>query len=150
MAYYDNESTPFASILQTSPTQVISLPLPLQIQPGTHTFIFEIAAPYFVTSILKENVTVWMNTSIIVIIDFNFWDSNQSPIYQQIEESTHCNWLIVDSNSCGSIIRPPPILFNGITSTVSRTTRETSLNICPRFNSGTSILSTVLLKSRIA
>jgi len=150
LAYHNNESVPFASILQISPTQTISLPLPLWIQPGNHTFSFEIAAPYFVSSILKENVTVWMNTSIIVIIETRSLNPTQNPIYTQIEDSSHCDWTIVASNSSGSIIRPPPILFNGITSTVSLTTRETSPNICPRFNSGTNILSTVLLKSRIA
>ena len=150
LAYHNNESVPFASILQISPTQTISLPLPLWIQPGNHTFSFEIAAPYFVSSILKENVTVWMNTSIIVIIETCSLNPTQNPIYTQIEDSSHCDWTIVASNSSGSIIRPPPILFNGITSTVSLTTRETSPNICPRFNSGTNILSTVLLKSRIA
>ena len=136
MAYYDNESTPFASIPQISTTQLISLPLPLRIQAGEHTFSFEIVAPYFISSIQMENVTVWMKTSIIVIVE--------------IEESFLYDWTMVVSNSSGSIIRPPPILFNGITSTVSLTTRETSLDICPRFNSGTSNLSTVLLKSRIA
>jgi hypothetical protein len=150
LAYFNNESTPFANIQQISPTQVISLPLPLWIQLGNHTFSFEIAAPYFVSSILMENVTVWMNTNIIVIVEINSLNPTQSPIYQQIEDSAHCDWTIVASNSSGSIIRPPPILFNGITSTVSLTTRETSLNICPRFNSGTNILSTVLLKSRMA
>jgi len=127
MAYYNNETTPFASILQISPTQVITFPLPLQIQPGEHTFSFEIAAPYFISSILKENVTVWMNTSIIVIIESNSWI--QSSEYQKVEELTHYDSLIVASNSSGSIIRPPPILFNGITSTVFLTTRETSPNI---------------------
>lgn len=146
LTYYNNEITPFASIQQFSPTQVISLPLPLRIQPGEHTFSFEIAAPYFVSYILNENVTVLMNTSIIVIIELNSWN----PKFLQIEESTHYDWFIVDSISSGSIIRPPPILFNGITSKVSLTTRETSPNICPRFNSGTNILSTVLLKSRTA
>ena len=150
LVYFNNESTPFANIQQISPTQVISLPLPLWIQPGNHTFSFEIAAPYFASSILMENVTVWMNTNIIVIVEINSLNPIQSPIYQQIEDSAHCDWTIIASNSSGSIIRPPPILFNGITSTVSLTTRETSLNICPRFNSGTNILSTVLLKSRIA
>jgi len=150
LAYFNNESTPFANIQQISPTQVISFPLPLWIQPGNHTFSFEIAAPYFESFTLMENVTVWMNTSIIVIVETNSLDPTQSPIYQQIEDSAYCDWTIVANNSSGSIIRPPPILFNGITSTVSLTTRETSLNICPRFNSGTNILSTVLLKSRIA
>lgn len=150
MAYYNNESTPFATILQISPTYIISLPLPLYIQPGNHTFSFEIAAPYFVSFVLKENVTVWMNTSIIVIIESSSHSLNQGSIYDQIEQSTTYDLIILASNSSGSIIRPPPILFNGITSTVSLTTRDTSLNICPRFSSGTSILSTVLLKSRIA
>ncbi len=150
MVYYNNETTPFASAQQINTTQLISLILPLRIQPGEHIFNFEITAPYFISSFLKENVTVWMNTNIIIIIESNSHDLIQSPTYPEYEISSYYDWDILASNSSGSIIRPPPILFSGTTSIVSLTTREISLDNCPRFNSGTSILFTVLLKFRIA
>jgi len=150
MVYYNNETIPFASTQQINSTQLVSLVLPLWIQPGEHIFNFEIIAPYFVPSYFMENVTVWMNTSIIIIIESNSYDMIQRPTYPNYEESSYYDWVILASNSSGSIIRPPPILFSGTTSVVSLTTREISLSNCPRFNSGTSILSTVLLKSRIA
>ncbi len=150
MVYYNNEATPFASTQQINSTQLVSIVLPLWIQPGEHIFNFEITAPYFISSYLTENVTVWMNTNITIIIEFNSHDLIQHPIYTNYKESSYYNWAILASNSSGSIIRPPPILFSGTTSIVSLTTREISLDNCPRFNSGTSILSTVLLKSLIA
>lgn len=150
MVYYNNETTPFASTQQINATQLVSLVLPLRIQPGEHSFSFEITAPYFVSSFLEENVTVWMNTNIIIIIESNFHDLIQNPTYLKNDVSSFYDWDILASNSAGSIIRPPPILFNRTISIVSLTTREISLDNCPRFNSGTSILSTVLLKSRIA
>jgi hypothetical protein len=150
LVYYNNETTPFASTQQINSTQLVSIVLPLWIQPGEHLFNFEITAPYFISSYLTENVTVWMNTSIIIIIEFNSHDLIQHPIYTNYKESSYYDWDILASNSSGSIIRPPPILFSGTISIVSLTTREISLDNCPRFNSGTSILSTVLLKSRIA
>ncbi|MBE0526086.1 MAG: hypothetical protein IH631_04035, partial [Candidatus Thorarchaeota archaeon] len=58
--YYNNELTPFASFQQISPTQLVSVPLPLRIQTGQHLFSFEITASYFVPTILEENVTVLM------------------------------------------------------------------------------------------
>ncbi len=150
MVYYNNEATPFASTQQINSTQLVSIVLPLWIQPGEHIFNFEITAPYFISSYLTENVTVWMNTNITIIIEFNSHDLIQHPIYTNYKESSYYDWDILASNSSGSIIRPPPILFSGTTSIVSLTTRKISLDNCPRFNSGTSILSTVLLKSLIA
>ncbi len=150
MIFYNNETTPFASIQQINSTQIVSLILPLWIQPGEHIFNFEITAPYFISSYLTENVTIWMNTNIIIIIESSSHDLIQCPIYPLNKVSSYYDWAILASNSSGSIIRPPPILFSGTTSIVSLTTREISLDNCPRFNSGTSILSTVLLKSRIA
>jgi len=150
MCYYSNETTPFASTQQINTTQLVSLVLPLWIQPGEHILNFEISAHYFILSCFTKNVTVWMNTSIIIIIESNAHDMIQRPTYPNFEESFYYDWVILASNSSGSIIRPPPILFSGTTSIVSLTTREISLDNCPRFNSGTSILSTVLLKSRIA
>lgn len=150
MVYYNNETTPFATTQQINTTQLVSLVIPLWIQPGEHILNFEISAPYFISSCFTQNVTVWMNTSIIIIIESNSHDMIQRPTYPNYEKSSYHDWVILASNSSGSIIRPPPILFSGTTSVVSLTTREISLDNCPRFNSGTSILSTVLLKSRIA
>jgi len=150
MVYYNNETVPFASTQQINTSQLVSLVLPLWIQPGEQILNFEISAPYFISSYFTKNVTVWMNTSIIIIIKSNTHDLIQRPTYPNYEESSYHDRLILASNSSGSIIRPPPILFSGTTSVVSLTTREISLDNCPRFNSGTSILSTVLLKSRIA
>ena len=139
--YYNSELTPFTIINQISPTQLISIPLPLRIQTGQHIFHFEITAPYFISSILEENVTVLMRTNITIIIESSSYDSPQYSVsYSDI----------LPSISFGSIIRPPPILFRGTTFVVSLTTREISLDNCPKFNSGTSILSTVLLNSRTA
>ena len=149
MVYYNNETTPFASTQQINTTQLVSLVLPLWIQPGENILNFEISAPYFISSCFTKNVTVWMNTSIIIIIEPNSNDMIQRPTYPNYEESSYHDRVILASNSSGSIIRPPPILFSETTSVVSLTTREISLDNCPRFNSGTSILSTVLLKSRI-
>lgn len=149
IAYYNNEITPFASV-QINPPQLVSLPLPLRIQTGEHIFSFEIVAQYFISSFLKENVTVWMKTNITIIIESSSHDLIQSPTHQMNESPSHYECAILASNSAGSIIRPPPILFSGTISIVSLTTREISLDNCPRFNSGTSNLSTVLLKSRIA
>jgi hypothetical protein len=135
--FYDTELIPFATLTQISPTQSVTIPLPLRIQVGQHLFRYEISAPYFATSILQENVTVLMRTNITIIIEPNALDST-------------CYLDMVASISSGSIMRPPPILFSGTTGVVSITTRDTSLDNCPKFISGTSILSTFLLNSRTA
>jgi len=127
IAYYNNEITPFTSV-QTNPPQLVSLTLPLRIQTGDHIFSFEIIAPYFTSSFLKENVTVWMRTNITIIIEPSSHDLTQSSTYSQIEVSSYYDWDIFASNSSGSIIRPPPILFSGTISIVSLTTREISLD----------------------
>lgn len=139
--YYDNELTPFAILNQISPTQPVSISLPLRIQTGLNLFTFEIAAPYFISSFLEENVTVLMRTNITIIIEPSCHNLVQYSVY-------HSD--ILASNSLGSIILPPPILFKETTSMVSFTTLEISLDNCPKFNSGTRILSTVLLNSRTA
>jgi len=127
IAYYNNEITPFTSI-QTNPPQLVSLTLPLRIQTGEHIFSFEIVSPYFISSFLKENVTVWMRTNITIIIEPSSHDLTQRSTYPQIEVSSYYDWDIFASNSSGSIIRPPPILFSGTISIVSLTTREISLD----------------------
>ena len=130
--FYDTELVPFATIEDVSPNQSITIPLPLRIQVGQHLFRYEILAPYFVSSMFEENVTVLMRTNITIII----------------ESSYHSD--ILASISLGSIIRPPPILFSETTVVLSLTTRDTSLDNCPRFISGTNILSTDLPNSLTA
>ena len=127
--FYNNELTPFVTINQASPIQPVIIPLPLRIQVGQHLFEYEILAPYFIPSMFEENVTVLMRTNITIIIESGPSDSAyHSDIFASI--------------SLGSIIRPPPILFSGTTVVASLTTRDTSLDNCPRFISGTNILST--------
>ncbi len=135
--FYNNELVPFTTIDQASPLQLITIPIPLRIQVGQHLFRYEIIAPYFVHSMLEENVTILMRTNITIIIE----SSHSNSIY-------HSD--ILASISLGSIIRPPPILFSGTTVVLSLTTRDTSLDNCPRFISGTKILSTDLLNSLTA
>jgi len=141
-AFYTNESIPFWEIEQINTSQTILFPLPLSIQPGEHEFRFEINVPYYLTLTLNTNVTVWMNTTIIVIVESSSINLISSTIYHPTDFLGHYDWVIAERISSGSIIRPPPILFNEMTSTEFCTTRLTSLDNCPRFNSGTNILST--------
>jgi hypothetical protein len=126
MAYYNNEHVPFATIQQISLLQPVSIPLPLRITPGEWTFSFEICALYFTPFVVIENTTVWMKTNITLIIEPATCKLPPSSISQYISISTNHDLVILESNSLGSIMRPPPILFNETTSTVSLTTRETS------------------------
>jgi len=113
--FYNTELTPFVTINQASPLQPIIIPLPLRIQVGQQLFRYEILAPYFVPSMIEENVTILMRTNITIIIESSY----SSSIY-------HSD--IFASISLGSIIRPPPILFSGTTAVLSLTTRDTSLD----------------------
>jgi len=128
LIYYGNEITPFASAQQISSTQPVLFLLPLWIQPGEHTFNFEFTAPYFISSFLEQNVTVWMRTNITIIIEPSLHTLKPIQVYHQNEAISLYDCAIFAINSSGSIIRPPPILFSETTSVVSLTTRETSLD----------------------
>ena len=116
-----------------------SIPLPLQVAPGAHNVTIEISRPWFVAARRSILVFVWMRTRIVISVSTyrpNKTGSDPGLELVQVADNT-------SSSSPGSIISPPPILFNGTTSTVSPTARETSLTSCPRFSSGTNNLSTV-------
>jgi hypothetical protein len=139
--YYESEITPFATLEHTNSTEIVTIDLPQWISPGNHMIRLEISAPYYVPVFNMLNVSIWMHTNITIIIETNIYsifsiNTDSDSIHATLESS------IVSISSLGSIIRPPPILFSGTTTTESFTTRDTSLDNCPRFNSGTSIFST--------
>lgn len=142
--YNNADILPFVTIQQVNTTQLVSIQLPLWINPGDCALRFEIMCPYYVTVNVFKNVTIMMRTNITIIVE----RSSVSELLSSNETSSF--YAIASSNSIGSNIRPPPILFNGITSQVSLTTRDTSLDNCPKFNSGMSSLSTVLPNSLTA
>jgi hypothetical protein len=139
--YYDSEIIPFTTLEQVNSTGIVTIDLPQWIFPGNRILRFEIFAPFYVSSIILLNVSIWMNTNITIIIETGI-----SPQYStnansfSIQAIYECS--IASISSLGSIIRPPPILLSGTTATESFITRNTSLDSCPRFNSGTSIFST--------
>ena len=142
--YNNADILPFVTIQQVNTTQLVSIQLPLWINPGDCALRFEIMCPYYVTVNVFKNVTIMMRTNITIIVE----RSSVSELLSSNETSSF--YAIASSNSIGSNIRPPPILFNEITSQVSLTTRDTSLDNCPKFNSGMSSLSTVLPNSLTA
>ncbi len=116
-----------------------SISLPLQVAPGTHNVTIEISRPWFVAARRSILVFVWMRTRMIISVSVYKPNKTGSAVgleLFQVPDST-------SSSSPGSIISPPPILFNGTTSTLLPTARETSLTSCPRLSSGTNNLSTV-------
>ena len=143
--YNGTDSTPFITIQQIDATQLVSLQLPSWIIPGYYELRFQIGSRYFVPVDVFKNVTIMMRTNITIIVE-TLSDSNL--LSYELGEF-HFD-VITSSNSLGSIIRPPPILFSGIRSQVSLTTRDTSLDNCPKFNSGINSLSTLLLNSLTA
>jgi hypothetical protein len=139
--YYEDEIAPFAILENTNSTKIVVVDLPQWISLGNHMVCLRISAPYYVDVFHYVNVSIWMRTNIIVIIGADI-----NSIFT-IPSSTLFIWtnydlLIVSASSLGSIIRPPPILLSGTTVIESFVTRNTSLDNCPRFNSGTSIFST--------
>jgi len=123
----------------------VSVALPLRLAPGLHSFILEISQRWLATANESLAVFIWMRTNIVITISVHRGSlSNLTGTDKHTSSQTYFN---APSNSSGSIIRPPPILFNETTSTEPPTARETSLASCPRFSSGTSNLSTVLANS---
>lgn len=113
----------------------LSLSLPTSVSPGPHNVTVLLESPWLHVSELAMEVLVWIRTS----IDLNV-DVPGSTAASSSQESA-------PSISSGSIILPPPTLFNGTTSAVSPTALETSRDSCPRLSSGTNNLSTVAANS---
>lgn len=139
--YYGSEINPFATLENANLTQVLTIDLPQWISPGFHLLRMEVSAPYHVPALNLVNVSIWMRTNITITVE-----TDAKPIspynedYVMIPSNYDCS--IASTNSLGSIMRPPPILFSGTTTIESLTTRSTSFDNCPRFNSGTRIFST--------
>jgi hypothetical protein len=114
-----------------------------KVYPGEHILIFNVSSPWYINTSKQISVFVWMKTTIHIAISVLEHEINQGESIELINSSP-IHLLDMTSNiSSGSIISPPPILFNGTTSIIPPTARVTSLESCPRFNSGTNTLSTV-------
>ncbi len=143
------DGTLIAEVFNISTTEQISLNLSSEIAPGYHEFVFEISGEWTGIESQIIEVFIWMPTSItITIIADSGGELVPSPLTQhqtstQLPDTTR-------TISSGSIISPPPILFNGTTSIEFPTTLETSLISCPKFSSGTNNLSTVSLNFLMA
>ena len=145
--YYGIDTSPFVTTGQINSTEMVSIGLPLWITPGIHLLRLELLIPYHVSVSEQVNTSVWMRTNMTIIVETSSdWKHS---VYASCILTNH-DWSIFSSNSLGSIIRPPPILFSGMTSIEFLTVRQTSRDNCPKFNSGTSILSTDLLNSLTA
>jgi hypothetical protein len=119
------------------------VPLPLTLRPGIHLLTVSIGGPWLISANRTVSVTVWMRTRITIQIAGTATVPTSVP---QTEPSYSPDTAL--SISCGSIIRPPPILFNETVSATPAAARETSPAICPRFISGTSNLSTLSANER--
>ncbi len=120
----DDAIMPFAvtGYVNSSITQIVSLPM--WISSGFHNFTFVISSQYFKTINLSMTVKVWMRTNITIVITAS---DNEPNFHTQMIDITQ-DFLISRRISSGSIMRPPPILFKGITSTIPPTARLTSLD----------------------
>ena len=67
--YNGTNTTPFTTIQQINTTQLVSVQLPLWINPGNYEFRFQIMCPYHVTVNVFKNVTVMMRTNITIIVE---------------------------------------------------------------------------------
>lgn len=123
--------------------ETLSIPLPLSLLPGHHSFILTLSGAWLVPTNKTIDVLIWMRTYLTIELHPIVVPPIQSPI---ITQNHDC--VTAASISAGSIMSPPPILFNGTTSATPLEARETSPTSCPRFISGTSNLSTVLANDR--
>lgn len=141
---FDNVS---ASLVSDLDIPNLSLPqsiiLPEWLLPGMHAIYIDITGNYTTSYRIEISLMIWIRTSLQITINTEL----DGEMIVQTALETHHLLSSIPVISSGSISNPPPILFNGTTSTESQETRDTSLISCPRFSSGTSNLSTVLEKS---
>lgn len=119
--------------------QLLSVPLPLCVTPGSHLLALQVSQIWLGSANESIHVFVWMRTRITISVhgSHTYVPDGGNQVFRQVPATAL-------TNSSGSIMSPPRILFNGNTSTEFPTARETSLTSCPRFNSGTSNFSTVV------
>ena len=116
-AFCDDGITPFAvtGYVNSSMTQIVYLPMWISL--GFHNFTFIVSSQYFKTINYTITIKVWMRTNITIVITTG-----------ENEIGNSQDFLTTLRISSGSIMRPPPILFNGTTSTIPLTARLTSLD----------------------
>ncbi len=113
----------------------LTLLLNASVSPGPHKINIEVQAQYMLPCRITLDIFVWIRTT----ISFTVSNHTNTVSYNMAGQTA----FIAASISAGSIIRPPPILFSGTTSTESPTQRLTSPESCPKLSSGTNNLSTV-------
>jgi len=122
--FCDNATIPVAvtGYVNLNITQTVFLPT--WIVPDSHNITFIISSQHFKTINYSMTVKVWMRTNITIVITAS---NDALNIHTQVFEHSQ-DFLIKRIISSGSIIRPPPILFKGTTSTIPPTARLTSLD----------------------
>jgi hypothetical protein len=137
----DENSSPFVSILNVSLENAMRMPLPEWLSPGYHTLYLSISSDMTIEEFIQLDITIWVQTSISISVTSELGGQD---VVQKTSNTPVQVPEMAPSISSGSMSLPPPILFNGTTSTELPTTRETSPIIWPRLSSGTSNLSTVI------
>ncbi len=122
--FCDDTTSPFAltGYVNSSDVQVTSLPM--WISPGFHNITFVISSQYYETINHTMTVRVWMPTNITIIISTSDNEQDGQTAMIVIPHDLSITRRI----SSGVIMRPPPILFKGTTSTIPFTARLTSLD----------------------
>lgn len=141
--------TEFAVFNNVTPESITNITLPSWVSPGLHPIIIEISGHYLLAANESFDLMVWMQTRLTISIVNLDRGNGTDPVISQ-SFMTEGQDPITSIISSGLIMSPPPIFCNGITFTEPVTARETSLESCPRFISGTSNLSTVPANSRTA
>lgn len=121
----------FVDVIHRSNQTIEAIAISNAFSPGIHNLTVTINGTYYKSAEDEAFLTIWMRTSLSLALNRNQFNFSCS----QGDEMTS----IISS---GSIISPPPILFNGTTSTQSPTTRSISRDNCPKLSSGTNNRST--------
>jgi hypothetical protein len=122
--FCDDITSPFALTDYVNSSDVQVTPLPMWISPGFHNITFTISSQYYETINYTMTVKVWMPTNITIIITTS---DNEQDGQTAMIVMPH-DFSITRRISSGVIMRPPPILFKGTTSTIPFTARLTSLD----------------------
>ena len=124
--------------------------LSMEISPGEHNIIFNARSQWYIDTSRQFSVFVWMKTTMHILLSVMDCEINEEEL-SGLEDEIQVRASDMAANiSLGSIISPPPILFNGTTSVMPSTARVTSFESCPRLSSGTNNLSTVCANSLIS
>ena len=138
--FVDHIGDPFFVWMNLSPSLLVSIPLPLWINPGVHNITLEVSSPWLETTNRSLAVLIWMRTNLTLTISVDEYGQDGQSSVEPFGIQTE---VIAAAISSGSIMSPPPILLRDTTPTDSPTARDTSPANCPKLSSGTSNRSTV-------